>query len=678
MRGTICTGLSLCGRPKKQSMPRDRFTKGHAPVALAVAAALGLAGIASSSDAKAQTLGTAESFGVLGGSTVTNTGDSVIHGNLGVSPGTAVTGFPPGIVVAPGTIHSADAVAGQAQVDLTTAYNDLMGRPFDVDLTGQDLGGKVLIPGVYAFDSSAQLTGLLTLNGQGNSASQFIFQIGSTLTTASNSAVLLINGANGNNVYWAVGSSATLGTNTAFQGNIVALTSITLNTGATLNCGRALARKGAVTLDNNTITLCAPDSGGNGSGGNGSGGNGSGGNGNGGNGNGGSGASNDIPMGELGGEGVSGTQQTSFNASRLFGSAMLAQTVFWGGPGGARGFGAPGGSQANRPASPDKYRPLKVGPSDSDPEMVGGDYYLPRRWRIWAAGLGGGSSLEGDRGSGTLDSNVGGVAGGLDYRFNPTALIGVAGGYTVSDLSVDATQTDGTVQGAHVGLYGFKSFGQIYLAGTATYAHFQNQTDRIIDWVVDERAKGNFNSDMFGGHLEAGWRRSLGRHYITPFVGVDAYKLDSNGFTENSHNLNGGLGILGLTFASDSVTSVTSSVGLQLDTQYALANDWLLTPFVRVAWVHEYDPERSVQSFLTWSPAAAFLVDGASAAEDVARVNAGLKLDLSERIALFGLFEGEFSRRSQGYAGIGGGDGAFYGSGQGQYYAGHFGMRVAW
>ena len=386
-------------------------------------------------------------------------------------------------------------------------------------------------------------------------------------------------------------------------------------------------------------------------------------------------------MEELGGEGVSGTQQTSFDASRLFGSAMLAQTVFWGGPflaGGVPGFGAPGGSQANRPASPDKYRPLKVGPSDSDPEMVGGDYYLPRRWRIWAAGLGGGSSLEGDRGSGTLDSNVGGVAGGLDYRFNPTALIGVAGGYTVSDFSVDATQTDGTVQGAHVGLYGFKSFGQIYLAGTADYAHFQNQTDRIIDWVVDERAKGNFNSDMFGGHLEAGWRRSLGRHYITPFVGVDAYKLDSNGFTENSHNLNGGLGILGLTFASDSVTSVTSSVGLQLDTQYALANDWLLTPFVRVAWVHEYDPLRSVQSFLTGSPAAVFLVDGASAAEDVARVNAGLKLDLSERIALFGLFDGGFSRRSQGYAGIGGGDVAFAGSGQGQTYDGRVGMKVRW
>ena len=191
-----------------------------------------------------------------------------------------------------------------------------------------------------------------------------------------------------------------------------------------------------------------------------------------------------------------------------------------------------------------------------------------------------------------------------------------------------------------------KTFGRVYLAGTAEYAHFENQTDRIIDWVVDERLQGKFNSDLFGGRLEAGWRRSFGRHYLTPFVGVDAYELNNNGFSESSVSLNGGPGMLGLTFASDSVTSVTSSVGLQFDTQYALANDRWLTPFVRVAWVHEYNPERGIQSFLTASPAASFVVDGASAAEDVARVDAGLKLDLSERIALFGYFEGEFGDRS--------------------------------
>lgn len=222
-------------------------------------AAIGVAALLwSAAPSQAQTsLGTAASFGVLAGSTVTNTGNTVIAGNLGVSPGTAVTGFPPGIVTPPATIHSADAVAAQAQVDLTTAYNAIAGTPTLVDLTGQDLGGLTLVPGVYGFTSSAQLTGTLTLNAQGNPNAVFIFKIGSTLTTATGSTVLVINGGSSCNVFWQVGSSATIGTTTTFAGNILALTSITLNTGANVS-GRALARNGAVTLAGNNITACAP------------------------------------------------------------------------------------------------------------------------------------------------------------------------------------------------------------------------------------------------------------------------------------------------------------------------------------------------------------------------------------------------------------------------------------
>lgn len=203
-------------------------------------------------------LGTSQSFAVLGGTTVTNTGSSVITGNVGVSPGTAVTGFPPGLVGG-GAIHANDGVAIQAQSDLTTAYNAVAGTACNVDLTGQDLGGLTLTPGVYCFSSSAALTGTLTLNLQGNPNALFLFKIGSTLVTASTSSVVLINTGGTTcppNLYWQVGSSATFGTGSSFVGNVLALTSITLTTGASLN-GRALARNGAVTLDTNTVTIAA-------------------------------------------------------------------------------------------------------------------------------------------------------------------------------------------------------------------------------------------------------------------------------------------------------------------------------------------------------------------------------------------------------------------------------------
>ena len=236
-------------------MPRSPSTRSRVCFAVAAAAAC----LSAAVPAAAQTappLGTAQSFAVLGGSTVTNTGPSVITGDLGVSPGSAVTGFPPGSVVS-GTIHAADAVAAAAESSVTTAYNNLAGQACTQDLTGQDLGGKTLTAGVYCFSTSAQLTGILTLNAQGNANAVFIFKIGSTLTTASGASVLITNGGSVCNVFWQVGSSATLGTTTAFGGNILALTSITLNTGASIT-GRALARNGAVTLDSNNVnaSLC--------------------------------------------------------------------------------------------------------------------------------------------------------------------------------------------------------------------------------------------------------------------------------------------------------------------------------------------------------------------------------------------------------------------------------------
>jgi Tfp pilus assembly major pilin PilA len=201
-------------------------------------------------------LGTASSFAVLAGTTVTNTGPSLISGDLGVSPGTAITGFPPGSVIN-GTQHAADAVALQAQSDLTTAYNDAAGRT-PVNTVSTDLGGQTLVAGVYKAASSMGLTGTVTLDGENDPGAVFIFQAGSTLITASSSTVNLVRGAQACNVYWQVGSSATLGTGNAFVGTVMALTSVTVQTG-TVVAGRVLARNGQVSLDTNTISrpFCA-------------------------------------------------------------------------------------------------------------------------------------------------------------------------------------------------------------------------------------------------------------------------------------------------------------------------------------------------------------------------------------------------------------------------------------
>jgi len=221
-----------------------------------ISTGLGIPGVVSTTGNAAVVLGAAAHYGVLAGSTVTSIGTTTVNGDLGVSPGSAVTGFPPGTVN--GAIDAANTAAGLGEAALTVAYNDAKARTLAPISVAGNLGGQTLAPGLYKSTSSLEVSsGDLTLDAQGDANSVFIFQIASTLTTTAGRQVILSGGAKAANVFWQVGSSATLGTTSAFKGTIMADQSITLNTGATLD-GRALARIGAVTMDSNTITIPAP------------------------------------------------------------------------------------------------------------------------------------------------------------------------------------------------------------------------------------------------------------------------------------------------------------------------------------------------------------------------------------------------------------------------------------
>ncbi|MCJ1363104.1 hypothetical protein MMC16_002210 [Acarospora aff. strigata] len=213
--------------------------------------------LAASANAQAVSLGSAVDFGVVAATTITSSGQTVVNGELGLSPGSSIEGFPPGLS---GTVHINDAEAVAAQADIQKAYNQTVALPFTTDLSDTDLGGKTLTAGVYHFETTSTLNGILTLDGGGSSSSVFVFQIGTTFLAATAAQVILTNGAQACNVFFQVGSSATLEAGTIFAGNILAFTSISLNTGVSVQ-GGLYALNGAVTLLDNSVTAqntCAP------------------------------------------------------------------------------------------------------------------------------------------------------------------------------------------------------------------------------------------------------------------------------------------------------------------------------------------------------------------------------------------------------------------------------------
>jgi uncharacterized protein with beta-barrel porin domain len=603
-------------------------------------------------------LGTAANFAILAGSTITNTGTSLITGNIGVSPGSAITGFPPGIVN--GTAHSNDAVAIQAQIDQFTAFNNLAGRPSTANLTGQDLGGHVLTPGVYTFNSSAQLTGTLTLNGLGNPNALFVFNIGSTLTTASASSIVLINGARGGDVFFRVGSSATLGTTTSFVGDIIALTSITLNTGANINCGAALAHNGAVTLDTNNITFCAAPP---------------------------------APLASLLPPAIApignvldtigtngGTLPLAFqNLISFLSPAELAAALTQLSGEGATAV-APAGVQAMN-----SFLSLVLSPFDEDrsvppaprtypiktlgyaPEASAGPFGSsyrttavpdPRRWGVWAAAYGGTTSLNGDAAAGTHNSSASafGFATGFDYRVTPDTRVGfaIAGGGT--NFGVAENLGGGHSDMLQAAIYGRTYFDAAYVAGALAYAWHDVTTDRFLSIAGTDHLTASFSAHNIAARIEGGYRFAMpeflgvwpGRGWFTPYGAVQAQAFRTPAFSESAMS---GSSVFALNFNARTTTDVRTELGFWTTRAIPLNDGAVLSLRTRTAWAHDFWSDPTLLAGFQSLPGTSFTVTGAAPVSDSALFLAGAEIKFRNGVSIAGWFDSALAPRAQTYTG---------------------------
>lgn len=650
-------------------MKRGRLSKRPGIIAAIVIASVTLT--AAGAAAQAVGMGTASSFAILAGTTITNTGPSVITGNMGVSPGTAITGFsfsgPPGPGILNGAFHLNDAVAIQAQIDLVNAFTDLAVRPPTVNLTGQDLGGLVLTAGVYSFDTEAQLTGALTLDGQGNPNALFIINIGSTLTTASSSSVVLINGAQGGNVFFVVGSSATLGTGTAFTGDILALTSITLTTGATITCGAALARNGAVTLDTNTITVCELD---------------------------------EVTLAAVLGPDVpenlaavadvidffadAGTLPTEFVALIAFLSptelaaavAMLsgetatgvaavgtqAMTSFLsfalGTSGQERGVTFPsaadrsalGGVTApstsntvstmgyfGSPTAPPAFAAVDRGPVGALPD--------PADRRIWASVYGGGNVTVGDPSVGSHDrsARIVGFAIGVDLHVTPDTTLGFVLGVGATNFALSDDLGGGRSMMLQAALNGRVEFGPAYLAAAVAYARHSVMTERFVTTFGTDQLVAAFVAHNVGTRIEAGYRLGNAHRSVTPYGAIEVQAFFTPAYAETAA---AGASTFALNYDANTTITVRTELGARLEHVVTMDNGATLVLRGHMAWVHENTDATMTATFQAM-PGMSFDVVGAERTPNSLLVSAGAELNFANGLSIAGLVEGQFARGSR-------------------------------
>ena len=348
----------------------------------------------------------------------------------------------------------------------------------------------------------------------------------------------------------------------------------------------------------------------------------------------------------LSGEGVSANEEAAFGADTLFLSAMGAQGDFWRNGDVVDTEGAvvpPLTAYADTAPAPPALKAVKpAAPGET-----------PNRWRSWFSGFDGTWSLQGQSwpGAAGVGHGSGGAAAGVDRQVDPNLLLGVAAAGSHSTFNVRTLATGGALDGFEVGGYGVARSGPLDGAVTAAAGVFDTHTTRTVSGVgPTETEKGSFSSDLWSARLEAGWKREFGPFAVTPFAAIEATGLQQNGFAESASA--GGLpGVLGLSNRGGWTPSVPAFLGAEFDARAALPNGLLLSSYLRLAWEHEFDPNRGVAAAFETIPSAVFAVDGPQAARNSAVVTAGLKLALKQNLSVSAVLRGDFAGREQMYAG---------------------------
>jgi outer membrane autotransporter protein len=576
------------------------WVKSNALMALTI----GLFGLlAVSGRAKGQTapsLGAAQDFAIISSQGVTNSGDTVITGDIALDPLTSITGFPPGVEV--GTVHYDDAMAAQALADAHGDYNALAGEPFlpANNKTGLNLGGMALSPGVYHFNTSAGLTGALTLNTGANANAVFVFQIGSTLTTAVGSRVI-VTGAGAKtdpDVFWQVGSSATLNSRTVFDGSIFALASVSLGTGATIVNGRVVALTGAVTLLGNTITI--PLAAGLGGGG-----------------------TLTIPIGP-GGTVSSALGELSPQKYQLYGDLSISNAT------------------ATVEEIDERLNNLGDGSESVDTTGLGGgtdaDTSSPdKRWGFFASGngiffRGNGHNTDFQGGS----SDTAGTVAGLDAKIGDHAVMGVLFAYDNANVTLGGDGSDATVQSYTGGLYGAWHQDSFYVNGLADYTRNDYSSDRnIVSPGFLTTAAGNTSGNQYTGDLDGGYDWHLtDRVNIGPITGLQYDHMGVDEFNES------GAEPFNLAIGNQSMNSLQSRVGFKVDYHLFTAGKTSFAAQFHAVWQHEYlDNSRGINAQFIGSGIPAFSVRTSAPLSDSAVVGAGLNVTVYGRLTLFADYE---------------------------------------